>query len=61
MAGELRKISPADVSTRSESGDRPAIAVLPFDNLFRDPDQEYFADRLVEALIVRLPLWRLFP
>ena len=28
-----------------------AIAVLPLDNLSRDPDQEYFADGMTEALI----------
>src|SRR5512145_1528997 len=40
---------------------RPAIAVLPFDNLSADPEQEYFADGLAEDLITRLSLWRLFP
>ena len=40
---------------------RPAIAVLPFDNLSGDPDQEYFADGLVEDLITRLSTWRRFP
>jgi TolB-like protein/class 3 adenylate cyclase/Tfp pilus assembly protein PilF len=42
-------------------GGRPAIAVLPFDNLSGDPAQEYFADGLAEDLITRLSLWRLFP
>ncbi|MCI0601459.1 protein kinase [bacterium] len=42
-------------------GGRPAIAVLPFDNLSRDPEQEYFADGLAEDLITRLSLWRSFP
>ena len=40
---------------------RPAIAVLPFDNLSADPEQEYFTDGLAEDLITRLSLWRLFP
>jgi len=35
--------------------------VLPFDNLSRDPEQEYFADGLAEDLITRLSLWRSFP
>ena len=43
------------------SGDRPAIAVLPFQNLSGDPEQEYFADGLAEDLITRLALWRSFP
>jgi adenylate cyclase len=35
-------------------GGAPAIAVLPFDNLSGDPDQEYFADGIAEDLITRL-------
>jgi TolB-like protein len=42
-------------------GDRPAIAVMPFDNRSGDPEQEYFAEGLAEDLITRLALWRLFP
>ena len=42
-------------------GGRPAIAVLPFDNLSGDPEQEYFADGIAEDLIMRLSLWRSFP
>jgi len=33
---------------------KPAIAVLPFDNLKGDPDQEYFADGITEDLITQL-------
>jgi adenylate cyclase len=40
---------------------RPAIAVLPFDNLSADPDREFFADGISEDLITRLSLWRNFP
>ena len=40
---------------------RPAIAVLPFDNLSGDPEQEYFADGIAEDLITRLSAWREFP
>jgi TolB-like protein/Tfp pilus assembly protein PilF len=40
---------------------RPAIAVLPFENMSKDPDQEYFADGLAEDLITRLSSWRWFP
>ena len=34
--------------------DRPSIAVLPFDNMSDDPDQEYFADGMSEDLITGL-------
>ena len=42
-------------------GGRPAIAVLPFDNLSGDPEQEYFADGIAEDLLTRLSLSRDFP
>jgi len=34
--------------------DRPSIAVLPFQNLSADPEQEYFADGIVEDIITEL-------
>jgi adenylate cyclase len=36
----------------------PAIAVLPFDNLGGDPEQEYFADGLAEDILTRLAAFR---
>jgi adenylate cyclase len=41
--------------------ERPALAVLPFDNLTGDPAQEYFADGLCEDLITQLSLLRVLP
>jgi TolB-like protein/class 3 adenylate cyclase len=41
--------------------ERPAIAVLPFDNLSTDPEQAFFADGLAEDLTTRLSSWRAFP
>ena len=38
--------------------DRPSIAVLPFQNLSRDPDQEYFAEGVVEDIITALSRMR---
>src|SRR6202042_3986057 len=34
--------------------DKPSIAVLPFQNMSGDPDQEYFADGMVEDIITAL-------
>ena len=34
--------------------DKPSIAVLPFTNLSSDPEQEYFADGMVEDIITAL-------
>ena len=34
--------------------DKPSIAVLPFQNLIGDPEQEYFVDGLVEEIITGL-------
>jgi adenylate cyclase len=45
-------------STRAGSGpslpDKPSIAVLPFANMSGDPEQEYFADGMVEEIITAL-------
>ena len=41
--------------------DRPAVAVLPFENLSANVDQTFFADGLAEDLIERLSSWRVFP
>jgi TolB-like protein/class 3 adenylate cyclase/Tfp pilus assembly protein PilF len=51
-------IAPVSMAAFDE---RPAIAVLPFDNLSADADQAYFADGLAEDLITRLSAWRAFP
>jgi adenylate cyclase len=36
------------------SAGKPSIAVLPFDNLSNDPNQEYFTDGLVDELLTKL-------
>ena len=40
---------------------RPAIAVLPFDNLSGDPAETYFVDGLTDDIITSLSYWRWFP
>jgi adenylate cyclase len=38
--------------------DKPSIAVLPFQNMSGDPEQEYFADGMVEEIITALSRFR---
>jgi len=44
---------PAKQATGTTSS-RPALAVLPFDNLSANPDEEYFADGITDDVITRL-------
>jgi TolB-like protein/class 3 adenylate cyclase len=54
---EAQQATPARV-TEAESllplPDKPSIAVLPFQNMSGDPEQEYFADGIVEDIITAL-------
>jgi TolB-like protein len=43
-----------DSSSSPAPSDRPSIAVLPFQNMSGDPEQEYFADGMVEEIITGL-------
>lgn len=40
--------------------DRPALAVLPFQNMSGDPEQDYFADGIVEDIITALSRFKSF-
>jgi len=42
----------------SDVSDKPSIAVLPFTNMSSDPEQEFFADGVVEDLITALSRFR---
>src|ERR1043166_1587595 len=44
--------SAADVNKKKD--DRPSIAVLPFNNMSGDPEQEYFSDGITEDIITDL-------
>jgi adenylate cyclase len=44
----------ADNSKPLQLPDKPSIAVLPFQNMSGDPEQEYFADGMVEDIITAL-------
>ena len=50
-----RTVQLAPVTARS---DKPSIAVLPFQNLSDDPEQEYFADGLVDDITTALSRFR---
>ena len=45
---------PSAAATALSLPDKPSIAVLPFANLSGDPEQEYFADGMVEEIITAL-------
>ncbi|HVS62011.1 MAG TPA: protein kinase [Thermoanaerobaculia bacterium] len=47
--------------TASDPAERPAIAVLPLENLGSDPEDRYFSDGVSEDLVDRLSSWRMFP
>ncbi len=54
--------STAAADTASDAfANRPAIAVLPFENLSDGPKHAIFADGLAGDLITRLSAWRAFP
>ncbi|EJJ29728.1 putative transcriptional regulator [Rhizobium sp. CF142] len=46
------------VSGPTKYHDRPSVAVLPFQNLSGDPEQEYFADGIVEDITIALAQFR---
>ena len=68
FVGEVRKHeivdkAAADVATAPPKAnlalpDRPSLAVLPFTNIGHDPEQDYFADGIVEEMITALSRMR---
>jgi len=46
--------APRNSTTSLPLPDKPSIAVLPFENMSGDPEQDYFADGMVEEIITAL-------
>jgi TolB-like protein len=42
------------VPARTQTADKPSIAVLPFTNMSDDPEQEYFSDGVTEDITLEL-------
>src|SRR5438270_8989969 len=51
---------PSEAAAPRALPDRPSIAVLPFNNVSGDPEQEYFVDGITEDIITALSKWRWF-
>jgi adenylate cyclase len=62
FVGQVREVrdaagpNPGEAAPEGALGlpDKPSIAVLPFENMSGDPEQEYFADGMVEEIITAL-------
>ena len=54
VEGGAAKGTPAAIKIDLSLPDKPSIAVLPFANMSGDPEQEYFADGIVDDIITAL-------
>src|SRR5579862_7920568 len=58
VRGAAAKPAPAPAAATPARGGKPSIAILPLANLSGDPDQEYFADGMVEEIGAALGRFR---
>jgi len=54
IGGKSLPTVPPGLSSSLPLPDKPSIAVMPFQNMSGDPEQEYFADGMVEEIITAL-------
>ena len=50
--------APTPATARRDRADKASIAVLPFDNMSGEPDQDFFADGITEDIITELSRFR---
>jgi len=53
-SGESRRANSSEYSEARSIADKPSIAVLAFDNMSEDPEQQYFAEGISEDIITDL-------
>jgi adenylate cyclase len=58
-SSSLATKTPTETAQPLALPDKPSIAVLPFENMSGDPEQEYFADGMVEEIITALSRFKL--
>ena len=58
LAAGRRRLAATVEPTEPALPDKPSIAVLPFTNMCGDPEQDYFADGMVEDIITALSRFR---
>lgn len=54
LVASIEMRDPAPLMSAPAVPDKPSIAVLPFQNISGDPDQEYFADGMAEEILTAL-------
>ncbi len=54
LFGDMPARSKGDAAAEVADADKPSIAVLPFNNMSGDPEQEYFSDGISEDIITDL-------